>query len=280
MKIIIFDLILYFFVYSFIGWFIESCYCSVRPKKWVNRGFLFGPICPIYGTGAIILTLLIVPLREITPNLYFNEAVTFVAGFIICDFVEYLTSFIMEKLFHERWWDYSDKKFNINGRICLQHTIYWGTAACVFSYFINPVTENFIMKNIPLPVKKIAVYCILIVFVTDLFITVIKTLGIIRKFTNSLNKLSTEISVFAKTKFLNVETKVDKFSDETKNEFNKSIDEFKTKFENIKTEYKNKTSKSRERLYNLFPLLKENIIKRITSLDELLEELKNTINKY
>ncbi len=275
----IFDLIIYFFVYSFIGWLIESCYCSIRPKKWVNRGFLFGPMCPIYGTGAIILTILIVPLREITENLYLNEAITFVTGFIICDIVEYLTSYIMEKLFHERWWDYSDKKFNIHGRICLLHTIYWGTASCVFSYFINPVTENYFMKVIPAFYKRIIVYILLIIFFIDLFLTVIKTLGIIRKFTNAMHKLSDEITLFAKTKISDVETKVYNFSDETKTEFNKTIDEFKVKFENIKTEYKSKTSKSRERLYNLFPLLRENIIKRIDSLDELLEELKNSINK-
>lgn len=103
----------------------------VRHKKFVNRGFLIGPYCPIYGYGAISMTLLL--------KGYANDPIVlFVMAIVICSILEYTTSFVMEKLFKIRWWDYSNRKFNINGRICLETMIPFGILGCLMIYFVNP----------------------------------------------------------------------------------------------------------------------------------------------
>ena len=102
-----------FFIYSFLGWIMEVTLTLITDKKFVNRGFLLGPCCPIYGCGCILLNLL---LHNYTNNIL----VLFILTMFTCSLLEYITSFLMEKIFKLRWWDYSQMKFNINGRICLE----------------------------------------------------------------------------------------------------------------------------------------------------------------
>lgn len=274
----IIKLIFYFFFYSFIGWFIESCYCSVRPKKWINRGFLRGPICPIYGTGALVLMLVILPFKKATDNLYLNIFLTFTVGFVVCDIVEFLTSLIMEKLFHARWWDYSKKRFNIQGRICLTHTIYWGIGACLFSYFVQPFISDYFIDLINPASIKILVYIFLTVFAADLVDTVINTLGL-RDLQTSLTKLNDEITSLAASFKSNVGTKVTKFSDEKKNDLEGKLNELKERYDSLKEEYSKKAEKTRKRLFKAFPLLQDDIKLKATSLEELFDDLKNKLNK-
>ena len=103
---------LFFIIYSFLGWIIEVILCSIIEKKIVDRGFLIGPICPIYGCGAVIITLALSSYKD-------DWIVVFCMAVILAGALEYFTSYAMEKIFHARWWDYSNNKFNINGRICL-----------------------------------------------------------------------------------------------------------------------------------------------------------------
>ena len=114
MKIIeiIINCFLWFIFYSVIGWITETLIFAIRDKKSVKRGFLFGPLCPIYGTGAVVCYLLL--YGRVT-----NFFALFGIGLLLCDTIEYITSFVMEKAFHAKWWDYSNQKFNIKGRICL-----------------------------------------------------------------------------------------------------------------------------------------------------------------
>ena len=116
--------VLYFFFYSAVGWLGESIYCSVGARKWVNRGFLKGPMCPIYGTGALAMAITLTPVKNLDirvpmfgHDVLITPLLVFIAGMVVCDIVEFITSVLMEKLFHARWWDYSNKKFNIQGRI-------------------------------------------------------------------------------------------------------------------------------------------------------------------
>ena len=103
---------LLFIIYSFLGWCIESIYCMIEQRKVVSRGFLIGPYCPIYGWGALIMIF--------TLQRYLNDPIVlFVMGALVASVIEYITSLVMEKIFHARWWDYSHMKFNVNGRICL-----------------------------------------------------------------------------------------------------------------------------------------------------------------
>ncbi len=270
------DYIFYFFFYSFIGWFFESCYCSVRPKKWVNRGFLRGPICPIYGTGGLVMMICLLPLRHITENLYFNELLIFIAGAVLCDIVEFMTSYIMEKLFNARWWDYSNKKFNIQGRICLTHTFYWGTCSCLFVFILEPIMNLYIVGQVSESSRNILTYIFLTVFAFDLLDTVIHALGI-RDISSKFMKLSEEISEFAIQVYSTVGGKSEDESEAMKKELNEKFDELRSKYDKFKSEFKNKKSKSKERLFKAFPFLKDGMAKQDKLLEDLFADLKDKI---
>lgn len=122
---------LLFIIYSFLGWCMEVIGKLIEQKKFINRGFLIGPYCPIYGCGALLITFL---LKKYTGDPF----VLFVMTIIVCGSLEYLTSYFMEKIFHARWWDYSQKKFNINGRVCLDTIIPFGLLGVFIMYVSNP----------------------------------------------------------------------------------------------------------------------------------------------
>ncbi len=273
------DYIFYFFFYSFIGWFFESCYCSIRPKKWINRGFLRGPICPIYGTGGLVMMICLLPLRHITENLYINELLIFVAGAILCDVVEFMTSYIMEKLFNARWWDYSNKKFNIQGRICLTHTFYWGTCSCLFVFILEPIMNLYIVGQVSESSRNILTYIFLTVFAFDLLDTVIHALGI-RSFSKTFMKISEEISEFAIQVYTTIGGKSENESEALKKELNDKFNELNTKYENFKNDFLNLKGKSKKRLFKAFPFLKDGMAKQDKLIEDLLADLKDKITNY
>lgn len=126
-----------FIVYSFGGWVMETIKVSIAEKRFVNRGFLFGPYCPIYGFGALTLYLLLDGLTN-RPIIYF------MAAFFIAAVLEYVTNYVQEKKYHARWWDYSNKPFNVNGRICLENLIYFaGFGTLIMCTFNKYVIELF-----------------------------------------------------------------------------------------------------------------------------------------
>lgn len=273
------DYIFYFFFYSFIGWFFESCYCSIRPKKWVNRGFLRGPICPIYGTGGLVMMICLLPLRHITKSLYLNELLIFVAGAILCDIVEFMTSYIMEKLFNARWWDYSNKKFNIQGRICLTHTFYWGTCSCLFVFILEPIMNLYLVGQVSESSRNILTYIFLTVFAFDLLDTVINALGI-RSISSTFMKLSEEISEFAIQVYTTVGGKSENESEAMKKELNDKFDELRSNYDKFKNDLKDIKSKSKKRLFKAFPFLKDGMAKQDKLLEDLFDDLKEKINSY
>lgn len=128
---------LLFITYAIAGWIMEVTCKSIEAKKFINRGFMIGPYCPIYGWGAIAITIL---LHRYTDD----WIVLFLMSIITCGILEYATSYVMEKLFHARWWDYSRRKYNINGRICLETLIPFGILGLVIMYVTNP----FILGNL------------------------------------------------------------------------------------------------------------------------------------
>ena len=130
----------YFVVYSFMGWLYESMYCTIKGGKWENRGFLYGPICPIYGAGAVALTAIDDYLHYI--NFQYEWWQVVLVSMLGSMVLEYTTSWILEKLFHAYWWDYSDIPFNIKGRICLPCTLGFGAAGLVVAYGIAPFTRS------------------------------------------------------------------------------------------------------------------------------------------
>lgn len=138
----IIDMALYFFLYSFLGWAQETIQCSIKEKHFVNRGFLNGPLCPIYGCGALLIFTFLLPIKRGISSPLLAVPLVFLCGAVIASALEYVTSWAMEKLFHARWWDYSDKKWNINGRICFWISVGWGLLTAVFVFGIQPLFEN------------------------------------------------------------------------------------------------------------------------------------------
>ena len=155
----------YFIVYAFLGWVCEDIYCGIGKRKFINRGFLYGPYCPIYGFGAL---LVIYPLLMVSKH----PIVVFIFGMVLTSILEYITSFVMEKLFATRWWDYSTYPFNINGRICLQNSLLFGLMALVVVYGLHPIVSRFVAR-IPLGFLVIFLIMFTIFFVIDIVNTVI-----------------------------------------------------------------------------------------------------------
>ena len=123
--------VLLFFLYCFLGWVWESCYVSVCRRQWVNRGFLHGPLLPIYGSGAILSLFVTLPAEE-------NLWLVWLLGMIAATALEYVTGDVMERLFKVRYWDYSKKRFNLNGHICLSSSIAWGFFSILLVRFLHP----------------------------------------------------------------------------------------------------------------------------------------------
>ena len=180
------SLVLYFTAYSFIGWFIETTYCSIPARKFVYRGFLMGPVCPIYGFGALAVLLILSPFSN-------QPLVVFFLGLIITSALEYLVSVLLEKLFKKSWWDYSTKKFNINGRISLLTSLAWGALSVALVYVIHPAIR-LLFAAIPPFFANIAAIALPVLFSLDLFLSVRDTLH----FNRDMMKVTEIISLVEK----------------------------------------------------------------------------------
>lgn len=151
-----------FLFYSFAGWLIETSLSVFTNKKFVNRGFLIGPYCPIYGVGCICLSII---LKRYTHD----PIALFIIGTAVCSFLEYCTSFILEKIFKARWWDYSNIPFNVNGRICLSYSFLFGFGG-LFILNFNPVLQDF-LKMITCDIFNIITIIIFIFFLIDIIVS-------------------------------------------------------------------------------------------------------------
>ena len=155
-------LFLLFLTYSFLGWIMEMIVTVIEDKEIVNRGFLVGPYCPIYGVCSIAMILL---LNKVT-----NPVLLFVLSIIICSVGEYLTSYILEKIFNARWWDYSNMKFNLNGRICLRNCFFFGLLGFLVLNYINNYFTNIYLSLNP-NTLNIIFYSLLTIFLADLILS-------------------------------------------------------------------------------------------------------------
>lgn len=163
---------LLFISYAFMGWCMEVICKLIQYKRFINRGFLIGPYCPIYGYGALAITILL--------KKYVNDPIAlFVMSTIICSVLEYFTSYFMEKKYHARWWDYSNKKYNLNGRICLETAIPFGILGMLIMYVINPFLYKWYLK-IPELLLHIMTGVLFIGYIVDNFISshIVKSLEV------------------------------------------------------------------------------------------------------
>ncbi len=155
----IIKLFLYFTVYSFLGWCMEIIYYSVMATKFVDRGFLFGPFCPIYGFGMLLIIVVFKPIKHRT--FFF-----FITATLYLTILEFFTSLFMELIFHARWWDYFDQPFNLDGRICLTTSILWGLLATIVVYIIQPKLKAYI-RGLPQKFKTTLAHFLFVYFIID-----------------------------------------------------------------------------------------------------------------
>ncbi|MGP1608765.1 MAG: putative ABC transporter permease [Clostridium sp.] len=162
--------IILFFIFSLLGWIWESIYCTLNQQKWANRGFLYGPICPIYGFGGIF-GLYIYDLITKGTILNLEWYNIFIVGFLVSMILEYPTSLILEKLFHARWWDYSYLPLNINGRISVPSSVLFGIGSIIIMKVLIPFFNN-ILNTFPNTLLNLIPIILISVISIDLTLTI------------------------------------------------------------------------------------------------------------
>lgn len=166
-------LLLYFFIYAVIGWILETFYALGTLGHFVKRGFLYGPLCPIYGWGAVILISCLKKYKSKPLKLFIYSAIIF-------SFFEYVAGFALDALFADKWWDYTNEFMNLNGRISLFFSFAWGFIALIFIHFVHPVIEKIakkVLKKIPIKIQIILMNILVVALVVDTVLSTIKYLN-------------------------------------------------------------------------------------------------------
>lgn len=188
------EAVLYFYIYSFLGWVYESILVSVREKRWANRGFLIGPICPIYGAGGLLFAMM---------GTHLSIPMTFLVCMVSSAVLEYTTGFTLEKLFHASWWDYSHMPLNLHGYICLPASLLFGTMGVLVSHLIHPIV-SIPVQYIPGWLVNIA--ALLLVGITSADITV--TVSTLSDFVDKLVEVDRLINQAIDDKYKELESSV------------------------------------------------------------------------
>lgn len=240
----------YFALYSFSGWCIEVIYAFYENHRFVNRGFLYGPLCPMYGFGALILIVILKPAHH-------SLITFFILAFVLISALEYFTGFLLEKAFNTIWWDYSNDFLNIKGRVCLLFSILWGIGSVIFIRFIHPlVTSNtaFISTKRGTFFLNFLFFCIIVDFIATLF-SIVKLNYILSQIYDIYMEIRVRLDALKENKA------------EITSNYESILNELKGRYDSLFEKLQNKYS----RLLNAFPsftikkinLKKQEIINRI-----------------
>lgn len=186
-----YDVFWIFILYAFIGWCCEVIFAAVVLGKFVNRGFLNGPFCPIYGFGMLGALFCLTPIKD-------NLIILFLGSILLTSFLELVVGYVLERMFHTKWWDYSDKPFNLNGYICLAFSLLWGLGCVFVLRLVHPAIQKLIYL-VPTPLGYTLLIILYVLFLTDVVLTVISILGLkwqfgrLEKLTASIKKISDEL---------------------------------------------------------------------------------------
>ncbi len=268
-QISYYEILCFFLIYSFFGWCLEVVYQAVEQGKFINRGFLNGPYCPIYGFGVIIVTGALDPIKS-------NAVVLFFGSVLLTSMLEFITGFVLEKIFHMHWWDYSEEKFNIRGYICLKFSLLWGVACIIVVRIIHPAVSVFVDK-FPATAGIIIISVYMIGVASDMIVTVLaiihfkRRIVLLENISSQMRKLSDKTG---EKIFDTVEEAMNR-----KEEFDAKSAEFRKKYDELKERYKavlEKREHTIERIQRSFPKLSFDSLK---SFRDQLDEIKNMINK-
>ena len=246
-------LFLWFMIFSLFGWIYECIFCTIKNGHWENRGFLFGPICPIYGVGAVSVIALFGLLFRTDEPLPLWEV--FVISMIGSAILEYATSFLLEKIFHAIWWDYSNIPLNINGRICLPASLGFGVLGVLIYRFVLPVVMR-LAGHIPDIVSDPIALFLMGVLGADLALTVSTLTALVPRLEAMENELNTRME----TSFQNVLDKKDAYEQQLAESIKKYSGQFSIRESRIMRTVKSfgthrKKNQLANRLKNILPSL-------------------------
>lgn len=270
---------LYFIIISICGWIMEVTLQLIQKHKFADRGFLIGPYCPIYGCGGLLITFCLTGLEE-HPVALFSMAI------LICGILEYGTSYIMEKLFHARWWDYSENKYNINGRVCLETIIPFGILGLILIYFVNPFIFDNLVK-VPSNILNIIAIVIAVLFAIDNIIS-LKVISNVRSITTKFDKenpkdnteeISQKVKEFLRGKSILNRRLVNAFPKLT-TILKEQRERIKQKTNEVKEDITNKANEMREDLNGYVSGVKEEITQKAGKVKKTVKKgIDNTSKK-
>ncbi len=235
--------IAFFAIYCFFGWIFESIYVSIEYRKLTNRGFLYGPAIPIYGFGAVTILFFTAPFKD-------NVWLTFISGMLAATVLEYVTGYLMEKIFGVRYWDYTYEPFNLNGYICLGCSLMWGMFSVLVTNYVHNPVDRFV-KSFDSVTLWLFDVCFLLFFMIDLYASAKAAFDLKKlfadyvennEFVHKMQKRLDVIIAFANDDYNNWQNMVAEKRKEYETEIDKiknNINEFKKKFYN-KSEKKNR----------------------------------------
>lgn len=222
--------LLIFYIYCFLGWIVESTIVSLRSKKFVNRGFLRLPMLPIYGLGAVMILFVSLPIKDNPIAIYF-------AGMVAATALEYIAAVLIENIFKIKYWDYTEDKFNFQGRICLECSLFWGVLSVVLTLFIHNPIEKFVL-SLSMSTIYIITFIISCFFILDLISSVRKALDM-NKLLGFIEKIKTEkelIKLQIQNKSKDLEALTEKLENLNK-DYQKLILKFKWNYTNLFIKY-------------------------------------------
>lgn len=260
----IYFILLYFFVYGFLGWCTEVGFAAFKTHHFVNRGFLNGPICPIYGVGVTAVITVLTPYKS-------DIIVLYILSVVLVTVLEGVTGWAMDKIFHNKWWDYSDMPLNIGGYVCLLFSIVWGFACLFIIYFIQPLVHD-LLAFIPTIVGIILIIILGITLIADLYVTAStifkfnRRLAAMEKIAAEMHEISEQIGqeIFEKT------IRAMDRQEASKEKLATATDEFKEKMQDTASGLKEKTQGTAFEL-------KERTLDARERSQEINEELRSRI---
>lgn len=234
----IYYVLLYFFVYGFLGWCGEVAFAAIKQRKFVNRGFLNGPICPIYGIGIVSVVAVLEPLMDNSVMLYLGSAV-------LVTTLEWITGFLLEKLFHHKWWDYSNMPLNLNGYVCVPFSLVWGAACVVIVRYIHPLIYRVLVLP-PMWTGKLLLVILLLLLIADLYVTVTEILKLNRRL-KKMEEIAAELQNLSEQIGKNISRNVleglekqentKQKAEDRRNQAEALVEEKKVKLEELKLKY-------------------------------------------
>ena len=274
MLVFFVDLILLFFAYSFLGWCIEVTLKYFQFHRFINRGFFTGPILPIYGSGAALITVAVSSLARFE----YGYGSTFALSFVICGTLEYLTSYWMEKRFHARWWDYSQKPMNLHGRVWIGNLMLFGLGGVAIIHIINPLFDR-ILAAFSFSAKEITACVLTAVFAADYvlthFVMKLVKIGVESSEADSTEEISKEVYLLLSDKSVFHKRFADAYPDVIyrTERINARLAEVKAETERLRREAEQRFDERREKLAaNLAPstMIKSSVISKQNQLIAML----------